>query len=180
MWEQSDDTGLEPNHLQHLFKENYHSLVFFAYKIIASQSDAEDIVQDAFVKFWNNRQNVADHFLAVKSYLYTTVRNDCLNVLKHRAVIRKQETSLNLDEADEQTALQYLLESETLVFLYKAIETLPPVCKKIAEMSHFHGMKNDEIADKLGISVNSVKTQKQRALELLKKRLPSDLMLFFL
>lgn len=158
--------------LKILFRENYHALVFFAFKMLDSKAEAEDVVQDAFVNYWNQQSKVSEE--AVKSYLYTTVRNSSLNVLRSRLVAMRHEQEAVGEQS--RTILEQLLEAETMAIVHKAIATLPPVCQQIARLSHFEGKRNEEIAVELGISVNSVKTHKQRALQLLRKKLSPELL----
>ncbi len=169
--------------LKAVFNESYHALAYFAFKILDSRSEAEDIVQDAFIKYWNQRDEISDDLQAIKGYLYTSVKNSCFNVLRHRSVLEKYlyHTSGN-GMIYEKDALEILLEAETLALVFKAIDTLPPVCRQITRMSYLQGKKNEEIASELGISVNSVKTHKQRAAQLLRKKLSPEilgLILFF-
>lgn len=167
--------------IKSVFKESYHALTYFAFKILDSRSEAEDIVQDAFIKYWNQRHEVSDDLQAVKSYLYTSVRNSCFNVLRHRSVSEKHlQNTFGAGMIYEKDALEILLEAETMVLVFKAIDTLPPVCRTITRMSYLQGKKNDEIAAELGISVNSVKTQKQRAAQLLRKKLSPEILGFVL
>lgn len=164
--------------LEVLFRENYHALVFFAFKLLQSRTEAEDIVQDAFVRYWNQRAEVSEDPAAVKSYLYTSVRNACLNVVRHREVALRYATAQQEETPAEQTILEHLLEAETMAMVHKAMSLLPPVCRQIAQMSHLEGKKNEEIASELGISVNSVKTHKQRAIRLLRQHLDPEVLVF--
>ncbi len=167
--------------LKSVFKESYHALTYFAFKILNSRSEAEDIVQDAFIKYWDQRDEISDDLPAIKSYLYTSVKNSCFNVLRHRSVSEKylQKTS-GAGIIHEKDALEILLEAETMALVFKAVDKLPPVCRRITQMSYLQGKKNDEIAAELGISVNSVKTHKQRAAQLLRKKLSPEILGFIL
>ncbi len=164
--------------LEVLFRENYHALVFFAFRLLgSSRIEAEDIVQDAFVKYWNQRAQVSEDPLAVKSYLYTSVRNACLNVVRHKDVALRYEMENRGEVPVERSILEHLLEAETMAIVHKAMALLPPVCRQVARMSHLEGKKNEEIASELGISVNSVKTHKQRAIKLLRRHLDPEVLI---
>jgi RNA polymerase sigma-70 factor (family 1) len=166
---------------KNLFKEYYPRLVFFAFEIIRDRAGAEDLVQDAFVTYWKGRSEVADHPVAIRNYLYTTVRRAALNVLRHEKVREKFARQQDSAAAEEHTALHALIHSEVLAGLASAIRSLPEGCQRISCMSFLHGMKNEEIARELGVSVNTVKTQKRRALQLLRLRLnPEALALLLL
>lgn len=154
-----------------IFKEYYPRLVLFAFEIIRDKAQAEDLVQEAFVKYWNYRSEVVDHPTAIKNYLYTSVRHAALNVLRHEKVRQKYSRQLDNNAMEERTALNALIQSEVLAGLAQAIRSLPEGCQRISCMSFLEGMKNDEIARELGVSVNTVKSQKRRAVQLLRLKL---------
>jgi len=166
--------------LKELFRLNYKALVYFAFKITGDRPGAEDIVQDAFVKYWNHRDEVSPDIPAIKSYLYTAVRNAGLNWLRHQHIVRNYEKDLCPEPLEDNQIVQMILESEVAAAIHQAIDALPPVCRKIMKLGHLEGMKNEEIAQELGISVNSVKTQKQRGLQLLRQKLSPELFLSLL
>lgn len=162
--------------LRVVFDESYHALVYFAFKIVESKSEAEDIVQDAFANYWNQCDEISEAVPAIKSYLYQSVRNASLNLLRHRVVKDKyQQNAPELSEYDK-SSLELMLEAEAVALLSQAINTLPAGCRKITELSYLQGKRNEEIASELGISVNTVKTQKQRGLQLLRSKLSPALM----
>jgi len=166
-----------------LFKEYYPRLVLYAFEIIKDRAQAEDLVQEAFVKYWKGSCEVADNPVAIKNYLYTTVRNSALNVIRHEKVKQKYSRQVDSESAEERTALNALIQSEVLAGLAKALQSLPEGCQRISYMSFLEGMKNDEIARELGVSVNTVKTQKRRAVQLLRLKLDPEvvaLLVFFL
>ncbi|GAA4442135.1 RNA polymerase sigma-70 factor [Ravibacter arvi] len=164
--------------LEMLFRENYHAMVFFAMRLVDSRIEAEDIVQDAFVKYWDQREAVSADLQAVRSYIYTTIRNASLNSVRHREVARRfADQQIQLVLPSEPTILEHLLEAETMVIVHKAMSMLPPVCRQIARMTHLEGKSNEEIATELGITVNSVKSHKQRAVKFLKQYLDPEMFL---
>jgi len=166
-----------------VFASSYGGLVYFAYKMIGDKQEAEDAVQNAFISYWNVKKNVGSAAHIIKSFLYTTVRNTCLDILKHQTVVRKFRDQLEADPVDEKDIEQEIIRAEVLGEIFRAIELLPPGCRQVLEMSYLLGKKNQEIAEELQISINTVKTQKQRALQLLKMNLTSNtfpLLLLFL
>jgi RNA polymerase sigma-70 factor (ECF subfamily) len=149
--------------------EKYHTrLRYFASTFLAADQEAEDVVQEAFVKLWQRRSHFQD-LNAVKAFLYITVKNSCLNICKHNKVVRKYEGSL--EEGWESDAMIRIIESEVLENVFQALEKLPAGCRNILHLSYFEGMKHKDIASHLNVSVNTVKTQKMRGLHLLKRLL---------
>lgn len=156
--------------LENLFAKNYSALCFFAHSFLKDEKASEDVVQEAFESLWTNFDQVANVTSAQLSYLYNTSRNKCLNVIRHER-IRNQlpEDQIIADFGEwEDDHLETLIKSEVYSEIFQAIESLPPQCRKIYEMTYFLKMSEKEIADSLSISIHSVKSQKQRGKQLLK------------
>jgi len=162
--------------------ESYHrQLIYLAQGIIPYSTEIEDIVQEAFLKLWDRRENFA-HLDAIKSFLYICVKNTCLNHLKHDKVSDKYRSRLD-KFSDEQNVMLKMIEAEVLQDIHMAIKKLPLGCQKVVYYGYFKEMTNNEVANKLNVSVNTVKTQKMRALKGLKlilKDLPLGFVLFFI
>lgn len=162
------DPHLSHHHLKSLFDLLYLRLCRFADQIISDSATAEDIVQEAFIKFWQRNAEIKD-LPAIKTFLYVMVRNACLNHLKHQKVVQKFAQTQT--EVAEEAAV---LKAEVWGEVHRAIASLPEGCRNVFKLSYLEGLKNQEIADELKISINTVKTQKARALELLKLRLKPE------
>jgi RNA polymerase sigma-70 factor (ECF subfamily) len=163
-----------------VFNQHFHALCAFGYRYIGDPPAVEDLVQEAFVAFWERRLDF-DHPAAIKSYLYTSVRNKCLNHLKHEAVKKKHESALLYELESEQHYSRHVIEEESFGMLLEEIRKLPEASGEIMILA-LNGLKNPEIAEELGISVNTVKTQKKIAYAKLKDKLGPimGLMLVFL
>ena len=156
-----------------IFGMSYTGLVFFACNMTGDKQEAEDVVQNAFVRYWNYKDEISSEPHIVKSFLYTTVRNSCMDLMRHRSVIRKFRDQLEDDPIEENIIESEIIRAEVLSEIFNAIEQLPFGCKQVLEMSYLEGKKNFEISEALGVSINTVKTQKQRALQLLRLKLSS-------
>jgi len=157
--------------LNTIFDEFYDALCYFAARLIIDSEEAKDIVGESFIKLWELRGNFKS-MQNVKAFLYITTRNTCLNYLKQaeRSARQQQEAAYIIAENDD-LSLMEVTRAELLRQLYMAIESLPPQCQKIIKMSYVLGKKNQEIAEELGLSLQTIKNQKSRAVELLKARL---------
>ncbi len=162
----------ESNHLsvESLFSLYYARLCYFAFKMIGEREAAEDLVQEAFVKLWERQDDFTSE-LSAKTFLYVTVRNACLNRIRHEEVEKKYIKAHNSEEVEEEKGLQQIIQAEVLGEIHNAIEALPQGCRQVLKLAYFEGLKNHEIAEQLGISVNTIKTQKARALQLLRLKL---------
>ncbi len=171
-----NSTPTSPSDLfESTFRRYYSRLCYFSFQIVKDKTSAEDIVQESFIKYWKQINDVRSDELAVKSFLYNTVRNASLNQIRHEKVVEIYLQSQDPSPIEEVQIINAMIKSEVLGEIYKVIDTLPPHCQTISKMSFISGMKNHEIADELQISVNTVKTQKQRALHLLKLRINPEL-----
>ncbi|WP_256009387.1 RNA polymerase sigma-70 factor [Desertivirga xinjiangensis] len=168
---------------EQLFLSYYDRLVYFAWQFIHDKETARDIVQEAFVNYWKSFEFDAPPEVQGRNFLYLTVKNACLKIIRHDKVVDKHRQILDPDPTEESCTINKIIRAEVSGEIYRAIETLPASCRRISRMCYLEGMKNQEIADELGISVNTVKTQKQRALQLLRLRLNPEifilLMLYF-
>jgi len=163
------------------FTSIYGRLYPFAYsfaKRFVSHDDAIDLVSSVFIKFWE-RKKVFTGFLSVKMYLKASIRNACLNFLEHNRF--KEDQLKELGRLTDQS--EYL--DDTLGELMKKIaleiEKLPAQSRRIFKMAWIDGAKNKDIAEQLGLSVNTVRAQKQNALRFLRLNIKAeDALLLFL
>lgn len=161
------------------FNYYYPGLCIYAQKMISlPEEEARDIVQDVFVKFWNDCNKLNIQF-SIRSYLFVSVKNKCFDVLrKKNRNIKVQEISNEHDIADEAFETYILSELETL--FNNSLTKLPERCRKVFELSRLHGLKNREIAVKLNLSEKTVENQVTKALHILKEELKDYLPLLIL
>ena len=152
-----------------LFDHYFNALAAFGYKYVPDHPIVEDMVQEAFIACWEKRVDF-NHINALKSFLYTSVRNKCLNHLKHQSVQKKHENALVYELESDHRFAGHVIEEETFNLLHAEIRDLPKSAQEIMMLA-LNGLKNQEIADELAISVNTVKTQKKIAYSKLKDRL---------
>ncbi|WP_158280714.1 sigma-70 family RNA polymerase sigma factor [Pararcticibacter amylolyticus] len=160
-----------------LFKEYYDRLVFFSWQITKDKQQSEDIAQDAFIAYWQQRNEIVSHPVAIKNFLYRSVKNASLNVVRHTRVVGQFQNSHPGTEPAEEYILEAIISAEIIAEVNLAIESLPPHLIKLTRLSFLEGKKNHEVAEELEMSVNTVKKQKQRVLELLKMSLHPELII---
>jgi RNA polymerase sigma-70 factor (family 1) len=167
---------------QYLFDTYYAQVVYFTKKIIEDREEAEDIVIRAFNTFWNIRENF-NSIVNIQAFLYITARNNSLNFLKYRQRQKDGLRDLSLLSATEQTSEteKRIIESDFLKYVYQEVQNLPDKCRQIFIMTWFDGLKANEIAAQLNISVSTVTTQRARAIKYLKDVLSErDLMMLYI
>lgn len=147
--------------------------------LLRSESDAEELAQDIFVKLWMNRQSI-DPNKAFSTYIYTIARNTALNYLKHKLVEENFKNSFN--ESDAETADssdEILFAKEISLLIEMAVCRMPAQRRRIYQMSRKKGIPNQEIAEELGISKKTVENQLSLALQEI-KHVISAFLIFFL
>jgi RNA polymerase sigma-70 factor (ECF subfamily) len=160
----------DPAAFGHFYNQFYTPLYYFARKMVDDPVIAEDVIADSFLKLWQRHEQFdsEDH---IKNFLYLTTKNACLNFREHERQTKKLTSALPAAISEEDFALNQIIRAELYWSIYNAVERLPAECSRIFKMSFLEGMKNQEIADKLGLSVKTVKNQKARAIHLLRKKL---------
>ncbi|SUJ04565.1 Sigma-24 [Sphingobacterium spiritivorum] len=157
--------------IKELFEQNYFGLVEFSWRLVRCEEASRDIVQDVFAKLLRKEDFLTDKHILTKAYLYTMTKNASLNYLRKIQTITCYEHANTAGETSDADVLEALIYAESIDQLYKAIQSLPEACRNICKMTYLEEKSNLEVAEFYGISINTVKTQKKRALELLGKRL---------
>jgi RNA polymerase sigma-70 factor, ECF subfamily len=155
---------------EHLFKTYYASLSHYACAYVHDQDEAEEIVQDIFVKIWEKKEEITI-VTSLKSYLYQAVKNKCLNYIRNKKTQHTHLTIIDRPEFENPQTIGEINASELNDKLYEALEELPPKCKQIFQMSRLDGMKHKEIADKLELKVKTIENQIGIALKILRSHL---------
>ena len=162
---------------QNLFHKLYPRLLSYAADIVSDTQTAEDIVENTMFKLWRDRDKFKN-VLNIKSYLYAMVRNDAYRIAnkeKGKIFLNEELTEDHYEDFDEK-----ILEEEVYAILIEQLNQLPEGCKEIFELSAIEGLKYKEIASNLNISVNTVKSQRARAIKLLKEKLKNHPFLLLL
>ena len=159
-----------------LFRYNYRPLCLYALHYIQDVELSEDIVQESYAVLWEKLQE-GTHVLNRKSYLYLMVRNRCLDHLRKKGIptesLKPYDTYGIIDDDDAQER------SQTEARLWTAIDSLPEKCREVFILSKRDGLKYEEIAEELGLSVNTVRNQISKALKVLKERVHKLYTFFF-
>lgn len=155
----------------------YHALCLCVHKILKDEQCVHDIVQEAFITLWRDR-DILQSELHLKMFLYQVVRHRCLDYLKNKRVQEKYIREY-LSVESEENYTNEVIEQEVHRMVIQEIEQLPEEQKKVVIL-HLEGKDNAEIAEILQISVNTVKTHKARARKTLKSKLDHLLVFIFL
>lgn len=154
---------------EEVYRLYYTPLCFYSARYVGDIDEAEEIVQNLFFKVWLNRESM-DISNSLKSYLYRSVQNHSLNYLNQNIVKNKYILDKkHLLTANYDTGQQRLEDEELQKILKRALLQLPEKRRKIFELSRFNGLKYNQIAEQLTISVKTVETQMTKALKHLRE-----------
>lgn len=155
-----------------LFREYYAPLCRYAYRFVNDMDTAEEIVQDFFYHYWKDRKKIRIR-LSVKSYLYSSVKNNALKYLDQVAVRRRYAERIIAvaSESDQETLMEQIHAKELQQIINDTLQELPERCRTIFTMNRFDGLKYHEIAHSLSISVKTVEANMSKALQVFRKKL---------
>lgn len=157
-----------------IFERLFPSMCMLASRLLKDEEKGKDIAQEAFVKLWQKKQDeeFADES-ALRAYLYVLVKNACLNQIQKESRVNNSPLE-NAMTLAEQEFINEVLREETYQLLREAIRNLSSQARDVIDLT-LKGASNQEIADQLGVSLNTVKTVKKRAYRSLRETLGNQL-----
>ncbi|RIJ45363.1 RNA polymerase sigma-70 factor [Maribellus luteus] len=177
--------GTNKNSFKKLFNSYYQPLCHLGRHYLGDEDEAKTVVQEAFVKLWEVRHEL-ESGSNIQNYLFTLVKNNCLNILKRRQILLKhhekiQEKELRYQyESLNRISDDYLEFKELKEKIDAAIKNLPEHLRVVFELSRFKDMKNREIALELEISQKTVEARMTKALKILREELKDYLPLIMI
>ena len=155
-----------------LFKKFYPRLYDFAFKVVRNKEIAEDMVQDIFLRLWEKKENIKP--VNIEGFIFKVLKNHCISYLRNIKIINNVKLNLNnLTHIEELYRIDFirnepyiLVEKELQLETDKVINKLPDRCKEVFILSRVTGLKNREIADKLGINIKNVERHITKALRI--------------
>ena len=153
--------------LETFIKEHYAALCAVAVRFVGSSEVAKDIAQEVIIKFWEN-QHKQQEINTINNFLYTMVKNESLNYLRGLQRENQRYSKLEIEEQEDPQVLNLLIAEDTNQALINAIKTLPLQSARIMRLV-LSGYENKEIAQTMGISVNTIKTLKYAAIRKLRE-----------
>ncbi|WP_316748936.1 RNA polymerase sigma-70 factor [Pedobacter gandavensis] len=152
----------------------YHTLLFsFAYRRLDNKEQARDLVHDAFANIWEKREVLVIEGI-LEAYLVQVVKNRVLNHFKHQQVTRKYIENFGKYLNNVQNNTDHLVRHNDLsTLIEKEVAALPEKLRIVFELSRKKSMNRKEISEYLGMPENTVKTNLQRSLKILRVKLPS-------
>lgn len=166
-------------YFKEIFHKNHTNLLRLAYSFVRSEEVAEELVQDIFITIWQKKIRIST-IDSIESYLHTSVKNKCLNYLKskyhrdHSGFLELDSSTLPYSHSEDE-----LEEKELAKVIEKGISLLPEKCRIIFVLSRDQDMPYQKIADILGVSKETIKSQIKIAIRKLKEHLNKNDFNFF-
>jgi len=164
------------NGFKDIFQEYFEPLSHLSFHYLEDKDEAKEVVQNAFVKLWEIRKELNEDS-NIRNFLFTLVKNNCLNYLKRKQILLKHHEKIKWMELHYQyeslsrIGNDYMEIKELKGKIDLAIKNLPEHCRIVFEMSRFEDFKNREIAEKLGVTLKTVEAHLTRALKILRNDL---------
>lgn len=159
----------EEKGMEYLFARYYKPLVFWAVSFLDNLPQAEDLVQDFFIRLWEKSHKNFLQSETFKSFLYTSVRNLAIDRQEKKDPL---QNASNLDYFDRTWEEYDTIEEEIFTQIKNEIEKLPPRSKEIIQCIYIQGLHYKETAQKLGISIATVNTLLVNALKKIRQAYP--------
>ena len=163
--------------LQHIFDKYAKNLCLYALNYLETEADAEDIVQDVFIRCWEKRDILLSDEKVIKTYLFNSVRNACLDKIEKKDVMRYHIDIIKQEIIDEET-----ITFDEKLLLEIREELAPDQTQKVITRVFMQDMKYQEVADDLHISINTVKTLLRNGIKHLRSHFSQhlELLIFYL
>jgi len=173
-----NDIFNNPSEFERFFKEKYRTFCLLACRYVKEIETSEEVVQDVFVRIWERRdQIIVKGTLA--AYIATSIKNQCLNYLKHQSIVEHfEKTEVLKNTIDPTETEEEMGDFELETAIINAIAELPTQRQKIFRLSRVDGLKYYEIAERLGLSVKTVEAQMGKALKQLRIKLKDYMVIF--
>jgi RNA polymerase sigma-70 factor (ECF subfamily) len=166
---------------EQLFSIYFARLNDFARNVVKDDMISQDIVQEVFVKVWENESKIES--LNLEAYLFRLVRNRCIDYIKYLKVRNNQLHEIRISSKYEElyridfmgNEPYVLIEQELKAKIEKTIQSLPDRCREVFILSRIDGLKNKDIAEKLDINIKNVERHLSRALQSFHKNFTEEL-----
>jgi len=156
----------------------YKNVVFStALKITKSRDLAEEVVQDVFLKIWQNHQNLAE-ISSIENYLFIISRNHIFDMIKKIARDSAVVSNVNYKSTSANDTDEAIKDDQYNVILTQIVEQLPPQQQKIYKMAKWDGLSHQKIGEDLGISTETVKKHMAQALKFVRIKISPYMNMF--
>lgn len=164
--------------LAFFYREFHPALAFYANRWLENRSIAEEIASEAFVQTWKMHSKL-DNYYAIRAYLYKTVQRDSLHALRRECKRATIHQNSQPPETTNETPFDHVVRSEVYRIIHTALKDLSPGSRKVLIMHYLEGKTTGQIATELKLHPSTIKTQKTKGLEALRKKLLRPILILF-
>lgn len=165
--------------LKDIFQKEYPSVCKTIHRFIRDKSLVEDLAQEVFLRLWDKRHTI-NITSSLSAYIRRMAINEALGYLRKNKKFEEEEISPDLSLGQGASAEEHYLYNELEGNIMEAINSLPPKCRTVFQLSRFEELTYQEIADKMEISIKTVENQMGKALRVLRAKLQNYLSLLVL
>ena len=156
--------------LRELFEAHYPSVCGAVHRLVGDRGVTEDLAQQVFIRFWEKRNQI-NITTSPGAYLHRMAINEALAFLRSKKNRSPEEITPTTPMGAAPDVEQGVLQNELQAQILRAVNTLPPRCRAVFQLSRFEEMSYQEIADELGISIKTVEHQIGKALRVMREQL---------
>lgn len=162
MNESREKLVLTKNLYKEIFTEYYKPMCLFVKKLVFKGEEAEDIVHNVFLTVWEKQPefNSKEH---LKAFLFRSAYNQAITHINHQLFVQRAWGDFQWTQEEQENYLKKRIETEVFCEMMQAVEQLPERCRQVFKLSYIEGLKVSEVAQRLHISEDTVKTQRLRA-----------------
>lgn len=168
----------EEESLAFFYLEFHAALALYANRWVQNRALAEEIASDAFIKTWKQHYKL-DSYKGIMAYLYKTVQRDCQHAIKRERKRNEVHQKAQPEVGNNDTPYHHVIRSEVYRIIHTALKELSPGSRRVLAMHYLEGKTTGEIAKELQLSPSTIKTQKTKGLEALRKKLLRPMLFFF-
>ena len=165
--------------LRHIFDMYYVPVCKAIQRFVRDKSTVEDIAQDVFIKLWEKRHQL-NITSSLGAYLRRMAINEAISFLRRHKHFETEDTIDHAYGGSPYTGEDQMLQSELEQNITNAINSLPPKCRAVFQLSRYEGLSYKEIAAKMDISIKTVENQMGKALRVLREKLKGYLSAFLI
>jgi RNA polymerase sigma factor (sigma-70 family) len=152
-----------------LVRQLNHNLYGYAFRILRNQEEAEDAVQEVFIKLWNLGAKI-DEYNSIGALAVTMTKNICIDLLrKKKHIVQEEYEGLDFKAPDISSPYELLESRESEDILYHIINQLPEIYKEVIELREIEGLTYEEIADKTKQNINTLRVNLSRARKMIRE-----------
>jgi RNA polymerase sigma-70 factor, ECF subfamily len=152
-----------------LVRQQSHNLYGYAFRILRNQEEAEDAVQEVFIKLWNLGKKL-DEYNSILALATTMIKNFCIDqIRKNKHFIKDENTERDIQNADNNSPFELMQSRESEDILYRIIDQLPDIYKDVVRLREIDDLSYEEISQLTKQNINTIRVTISRARKMIRE-----------